>query len=109
MHETHVTGRSCTEYLEGFTNLQTCGRNGLHRYNNQDHSRWTAILATLNVLDGAAHDVWSVNAEADYHEEGRMIDELLLDSSPRSGRVELTPPGKQHQPTVLPEPSSAGV
>jgi protoporphyrinogen oxidase/predicted dehydrogenase len=64
-------------YLDGFENLQTCGRNGLHRYNNQDHSMWTAILATLNVLDGATHDVWSVNTEADYLEEGELIEALL--------------------------------
>jgi protoporphyrinogen oxidase len=65
------------EYLERFDNLQTCGRNGLHRYNNQDHSMWTAILATLNVLDNESHDVWSVNTEAEYHEEGELVDSLL--------------------------------
>jgi protoporphyrinogen oxidase len=64
-------------YLAGFENLKTCGRNGLHRYNNQDHSMWTAILATLNLLDGSHHDVWAVNTEAEYHEEGRLVDELL--------------------------------
>ncbi len=64
-------------YLAGFENLVTCGRNGLHRYNNQDHSMWTAILATLNLVDGAAYDVWSVNTEAEYHEEGDVIDALL--------------------------------
>jgi protoporphyrinogen oxidase len=64
-------------YLAGFDNLATCGRNGLHRYNNQDHSMWTAILATLNLVDGAGYDVWSVNTEAEYHEEGDAIDALL--------------------------------
>jgi protoporphyrinogen oxidase len=69
------------DYLTGFTNLQTCGRNGLHRYNNQDHSMWTAILAALNVADGASYDVWSVNAEEVYLEEtvaaeARMDDAL---------------------------------
>ncbi len=64
-------------YLAGFENLKTFGRNGLHRYNNQDHSMWTAILATLNQLDGTEYDVWSVNADADYHEEGEMVDQLL--------------------------------
>jgi protoporphyrinogen oxidase len=68
-------------YLAEFENLQTCGRNGLHRYNNQDHSMWTAILATLNLLDDAGHDVWSVNTEADYHEEGELV-EALLDFGP---------------------------
>jgi protoporphyrinogen oxidase len=65
------------EHLEGFTNLATFGRNGLHRYNNQDHSMWTAVLAALNLLDGAEHDVWSVNAEAEYLEEGEAVEALL--------------------------------
>ncbi len=65
------------DYLRGFRNLQTCGRNGLHRYNNQDHSMWTAILASLNLLEGAAHDVWSVNTDSEYLEEGEAVDELL--------------------------------
>ena len=64
-------------YLEGFTNLQTCGRNGLHRYNNQDHSMWTAMLATINLLEGTFYDVWSVNTEAEYLEEGGVVDTLL--------------------------------
>ena len=75
-------------YLERFENLQTCGRNGLHRYNNQDHSMWTAILATLNILDGAEHDVWSVNTEADYLEEGELVEALLKFSSADAGPVE---------------------
>jgi protoporphyrinogen oxidase len=58
------------EYLSGFENLQTCGRNGLHRYNNQDHSMWTALLATLNLVGEGEHDVWSVNTEEAYHEQG---------------------------------------
>jgi protoporphyrinogen oxidase len=64
-------------YVARFDNLQTCGRNGLHRYNNQDHSMWTAILATLNIVDDQSYDVWSVNAEAEYHEEGELVDSLL--------------------------------
>jgi protoporphyrinogen oxidase len=64
-------------YLATFENLQTCGRNGLHRYNNQDHSMWTALLATLNAIDGRDYDVWSVNAEAEYLEEGELVDGLL--------------------------------
>jgi protoporphyrinogen oxidase len=64
-------------YLAGFPNLETCGRNGLHRYNNQDHSMWTAILATLNLLDDEHYDVWSVNTEEEYLEEGEAVDEVL--------------------------------
>ncbi len=55
-------------FLDGFHNLQTIGRNGMHRYNNMDHSMQTGILAAKNV-SGADHDIWSVNEEAAYHEE----------------------------------------
>lgn len=55
------------EYLDGFENLQTIGRNGLHRYNNQDHSMLTGVYAARN-LAGERHDVWSVNTEMEYHE-----------------------------------------
>ena len=56
-------------WLEGLDNLQQVGRNGLHRYNNSDHSMLTAIRAVDNVLTGAGHDLWAVNAESVYHEE----------------------------------------
>lgn len=57
-------------YLEGLSNLQTIGRNGLHRYNNQDHSMLTGVYAARNIA-GEKHDVWAVNTEMEYHEEGR--------------------------------------
>jgi hypothetical protein len=59
---------SIRSWLEGVSNLQQVGRNGLHRYNNSDHSMLTAIRAVEN-LDGAGHDIWAVNAESVYHEE----------------------------------------
>ncbi|MEU5883689.1 NAD(P)/FAD-dependent oxidoreductase [Spirillospora sp. NPDC047279] len=49
--------------------IHPVGRNGMHRYNNQDHSMLTAMLTVENLVDGANHDVWAVNVEADYHEE----------------------------------------
>jgi protoporphyrinogen oxidase len=49
-------------------NVYPVGRNGMHRYNNQDHSMYTAMLSVENIF-GAQHDVWSVNVEAEYHEE----------------------------------------
>ena len=55
-------------YLQTFKNLQTVGRNGMHRYNNQDHSMLTAMLAVKNIL-GEKHDLWNVNVERSYHEE----------------------------------------
>jgi protoporphyrinogen oxidase/predicted dehydrogenase len=75
-------------YLDQFENLQTCGRNGLHRYNNQDHSMWTAILAALNVVDSATHDVWGVNTESDYLEEGEIVEAILEFSAADAGPVE---------------------
>jgi protoporphyrinogen oxidase len=49
-------------------NVHPVGRNGMHKYNNQDHSMLTAMLSVENIL-GAHHDVWTVNVEEDYHEE----------------------------------------
>jgi len=48
--------------------LYPVGRNGMHRYNNQDHSMMTAILAAENIATGSNHDLWSVNVEEEYHE-----------------------------------------
>ena len=57
------------EWLDAWApNVHPVGRNGMHRYNNQDHSMYTAMLTVENIL-GASHDIWSVNVEADYHEE----------------------------------------
>jgi protoporphyrinogen oxidase len=50
-------------------NVHPVGRNGMHKYNNQDHSMLTALLSVDNILDGDAHDVWAVNVDDDYHEE----------------------------------------
>jgi protoporphyrinogen oxidase len=50
-------------------NVYPTGRNGMHRYNNQDHSMLTAMLSVENIVTGTAHDVWSVNVDAEYHEE----------------------------------------
>lgn len=54
---------------QSLPNVHPVGRNGMHRYNNQDHSMYTAMLAVENVLDGAGHDTWAVNVEEEYHEE----------------------------------------
>jgi protoporphyrinogen oxidase len=50
-------------------NVHPVGRNGMHKYNNQDHSMYTAMLTVENIVDGAGHDIWSVNVEEEYHEE----------------------------------------
>ena len=58
------------EWLEDCApNVHPVGRNGMHRYNNQDHSMYTAMLTAENIATGSHHDVWSVNVEEEYHEE----------------------------------------
>jgi protoporphyrinogen oxidase len=51
-------------------NVHPVGRNGMHKYNNQDHSMLTAMLTVENILGRGPHDIWSVNVEEEYHEEG---------------------------------------
>jgi protoporphyrinogen oxidase len=71
MYDTAYAERVATirGWLEGIANLDQVGRNGLHRYNNSDHSMLTAMRVVDNLLDGTAHDIWAVNAESAYHEE----------------------------------------
>jgi protoporphyrinogen oxidase len=56
-------------WLETVPNMIQVGRNGLHRYNNSDHSMLTAMRAVDNIMLGTHHDIWAVNAESVYHEE----------------------------------------
>jgi len=61
-----------TWLAEAVPNVHPVGRNGMHRYNNQDHSMLTAMRSVENILAGEdKHDIWSVNVEEDYHEEQR--------------------------------------
>lgn len=73
----------CTEKVLGIPgSVQTFRRSGLHRYNNQDHSMWTAVLATLNLLDGAGHDVWSVDTDDSCLEDAGEILTVAEDVEP---------------------------
>ncbi|MBN2060677.1 MAG: NAD(P)/FAD-dependent oxidoreductase [Deltaproteobacteria bacterium] len=65
------------DYLETFDNIQTIGRSGMHRYNNIDHSMLTGILAAQNYA-GANHDLWKINEEDEYLEEGEKAEEKVL-------------------------------
>jgi protoporphyrinogen oxidase len=56
-------------FLSGFKNFRTAGRNGLHRYNNQDHSMLAGRLAARQLLLGEHADLWSINVDEDYHEQ----------------------------------------
>jgi protoporphyrinogen oxidase len=89
--ETALT--TISNYLTGFSNLQVAGRNGLHKYNNQDHSMVTALLAAQNIL-GAKHDVWAVNADDDYHEEGDVdLGNVFADLGELESTQPHVPPG----------------
>jgi protoporphyrinogen oxidase len=59
-------------WLDGLENLHQIGRNGLHRYNNSDHSMLTAMRTVDNLVKGTDHDIWAVNAESAYHEEEKQ-------------------------------------
>ncbi|MBX3437425.1 MAG: FAD-dependent oxidoreductase [Planctomycetaceae bacterium] len=56
------------DFVDSLENLQMIGRNGLHRYNNQDHSMLTGIYAVQNLIRGENHDLWQINADEEYHE-----------------------------------------
>jgi protoporphyrinogen oxidase len=54
---------------EHASNVWPVGRNGMHKYNNQDHAMYTAMLTVENIVKGTEHDIWAVNVEEEYHEE----------------------------------------
>lgn len=68
------------EYVDGLENFQTIGRNGLHRYNNQDHAMLTGMLAVRNMVLGQKNDLWNVNAEQEYHEEVRSAADAAVNT-----------------------------
>lgn len=63
------------EYLDGISNLFMIGRNGMHRYNNMDHSMLTALEAVGNIRKNiiTKDNIWAVNAEKEYHEEKKEV------------------------------------
>ena len=70
------------ELEKKFPSLHLVGRNGMHRYNNQDHAMMTAMLTTQNIIAGERiYDTWCVNEDAEYHEAGDEGDEKVLPAS----------------------------
>jgi protoporphyrinogen oxidase len=64
-----------------YPTLHLVGRNGMHKYNNQDHAMMTAMLTARNILAGERlYDVWNVNEEAEYHEAGTSAEQRPLGS-----------------------------
>lgn len=87
------------EFLGQVPNLQLAGRNGMHRYNNQDHSMLTAMLAARNVL-GGRYDLWQVNADAEYSEQGAAITEEELKAMESSQPLVPQKTGSAHVPAA---------
>jgi protoporphyrinogen oxidase len=79
VYDSDYAGRVSTirGWLDGMHNLQQVGRNGLHRYNNCDHSMLTAAYAVAN-LNGSGHDLWSVNTDSWYHEASDVEEQPYL-------------------------------
>lgn len=74
-------------FVDDLDNVQTIGRNGLHRYDNQDHAMLTGLLAVRNLLHGQQNDLWSVNTEEEYHEQ------LLSEAGVATEEVEILEAG----------------
>ncbi len=86
-------------YLEtSLPNLQLVGRNGMHKYNNQDHSMMTAMCAVRNIM-GANYDLWAINTESEYHEEE-------LEKSSSRAAVDIRRPAYA-EPTLVSQPSAS--
>jgi len=79
LYKEHV--EAVRQALKGYPGLYLIGRNGMHKYNNQDHSMMTAMLAAKNIIAGEeVYDLWDVNEDAEYHEGGNRgaISERLV-------------------------------
>ncbi|MHB1558665.1 MAG: NAD(P)/FAD-dependent oxidoreductase [Isosphaeraceae bacterium] len=71
-------------WLKNLPNLELAGRNGMHKYNNQDHSMMTALLAARNILGLGTFDTWKVNTDAEYHEGAAEDDSKAGRAVPRA-------------------------
>ena len=79
------------KFLANFDNLHLVGRNGMHKYNNQDHSMLTAMFTVKNIM-GAKYNVWDVNVEQEYHEEIEGNNELENDNQQQMELLASTQP-----------------
>jgi len=73
-------------YIDPIPNLHTVGRNGMHKYNNADHSMLTAMM-TLENMRGAKHDVWAVNTDFEYHEEQKVEEQHIGGGAAKTAAV----------------------
>ena len=90
MYDAEYANRVSTirSWLDGLDNFIQVGRNGLHRYNNSDHSTLSAMRAVDNLVDGTDHDIWAVNAESAYHEEEKQDEQQPYIQAPETKAME---------------------
>jgi protoporphyrinogen oxidase len=98
MYDAEYSERVSTirSWLDGLDNYIQVGRNGLHRYNNSDHSMLTAMRAVDNLVKGTEHDIWAVNAESAYHEEEGQDEEQPYIQAPDTKAMEEPLAGERH-------------
>jgi protoporphyrinogen oxidase len=90
------------ELEENYPGLHLVGRNGMHKYNNQDHAMMTAMLCAENILAGrAVYDLWRVNQDAEYHEAGNA-GAAGLRLVPTRRRDSAHVPAGPNQPAAVP-------
>ncbi len=94
VYREHLDG--VREFIDPIRNLHTVGRNGMHKYNNQDHSMLTAMMTVWNMA-GAKHDIWAVNTDFEYHEEQRLEDP---DDKKGNGKATSEASGKAQSDTA---------
>ena len=78
------------EFVDGMKNLFLIGRNGMHKYNNQDHSMLTAMTAVENIVNGVEtkDNIWAINMEMEYHEKKEAVP--AEEAAPLHGAVPTT-------------------
>jgi len=94
-HSYSINVARVRDYLEREAcNLQIAGRNGMHKYDNQDHAMLTGLMAARNIM-GGSFDLWRVNSDAEYLEEeadgGAVIGEVERAEIPSLSALDLTP------------------
>ncbi len=91
--------------LDRLENLYPIGRGGMYKYNNQDHSAMTGILAARNYLrlPGAPYNLWDINVDAEYHEGGKRAPARRFQGTPDWGRSDA-PSGGEHEAAQAPSP-----
>ncbi|HWF38904.1 MAG TPA: NAD(P)/FAD-dependent oxidoreductase [Candidatus Acidoferrales bacterium] len=85
-----------SEVADRYPTLHLIGRNGMHKYNNQDHAMMTAMLTAKNIIAGKRlYDVWEVNQDAEYHESGEAGQEQALEQA--ASGLRMVPTRIQHE------------